>query len=106
MLFFNAYFRCIKFLNIDDMATFSELVFDEKLKTMELITDLSKEADQELTANIAKMIEAGMDVRCQVMAQATTAEDLYVEGYKQQAGVYKGLLESYTKLNDIQTNYN
>lgn len=88
------------------MATFSELVFDEKLKTMELITDLSKEADQVLTANIAKMIEAGMDVRCQVMAKATTAEDLYVEGYVQEVGVYERLLQFYTKLTDVQTNYN
>lgn len=88
------------------MATFSELVFDEKLKTMELITDLSKEADQVLTANIANMIEAGMDVRCQVMAKATTAEDLYVEGYKQQAGVYMRLLQSYTEQTQAQSNHN
>ncbi|MEC4115964.1 hypothetical protein [Myroides phaeus] len=88
------------------MATFSELVFDEKLKTMELLTDLSKEADQVLTANIGKMIEAGMDVRCQVMAPTTTAEDLYVEGYKKQAGVYKGLLQSYTELTATQSNHN
>ncbi|WP_010250514.1 hypothetical protein [Myroides injenensis] len=75
------------------MSRYNELIFDERNKTVELITGLSEKADKVLTESITEMINAGMKVRAQVAASSIMDANLYIEGYEAKKGVYEALLK-------------
>jgi hypothetical protein len=77
------------------MKRFLEIIIDDKNRTIEILNWSSD--DTHLINNVVKMQNATMAVRCTAIEKEPTSDEIIINGYSREEGLYSRLLIEYEK---------